>query len=338
MKLFLEDGASGYGEALPREYVTDETAESVFGKLCGVLPRRAMKVRFSSFRKGIDFLDSFKELEGSARSAFELALLDGLGKYFGKSFSDIVGPPAKNFLFASGAISAGSVPAVAKDALALKAFGFKSVKVKVGSGNDLNILNVVRKILGPKADIRVDANCAWGAEEAVKRIEEMRRFGVRVIEQPVRPYDLRGLKKVTESVSETIVADESLSSVNDAQKLARMKACGMFNIRISKCGGVLNALKIVSIARRNSIRYQLGCQVGESGLLSAAGRHFAFGVEGIEYFEGSYGKFLLKEDITKEDMTIGFGGKVRPVSGPGLGVTVIDRILEKYTGKKTVVS
>ena len=337
VKLYLATGVIGCGEALPREYVTGETTRSVFRKLCNVLPYKVIGAKFSGLKEGVEFINRFEGLEGAARCCVEIALLDALGRYFNKSVSSVIGRPIKNLLFSSGVISAGSIPSITKSALEMKAFGFKSVKVKVGVGEDVNRLRVIRSILGNKVDIRVDANCAWDVDEAIEKIGQMRKFNIRAVEQPVKAGDIRGFKKVTDGVPETIIADESLATLEDARRLAGAKACNMFNIRLSKCGGILNALKIADIARRNSIRYQLGCQVGESGVLSAAGRHFACGVENVEYYEGSYGKFLLKEDVTKENMTIGFGGKVRIIDGPGLGVNVVDKVLDKYTSNRFVI-
>ncbi|MFQ5953029.1 MAG: enolase C-terminal domain-like protein, partial [Candidatus Omnitrophota bacterium] len=276
-------------------------------------------------------------LEGASRCAAELALLDAVGKDSGESVSTVLGKRITDEVFYSGVIPLGSVPSAVIDALKQKLFGFGQVKVKVGAGDDLKRLEVIRRILGEKADIRVDANCAWSAEEALDSIGKMRKFGVSAVEQPVKADDIAGLKKVTDSVPEVIIADESLCTAEDAKKLSAERACNMFNIRISKCGGMLKALEIADIARDNSIRYQLGCQVGESGVLSAAGRHFACSVDGIEYFEGSYGRFLLKEDVTNKDTTFKRKGRAVALNGPGLGVNVSDKVLNKYTVRRSTL-
>ena len=130
------------------------------------------------------------------------------------------------------------------------------------------------------------------------------------------------------------MADESLCDIEDAKKLVDRKACDMFNIRISKCGGLLDSLKIAKFATQAGISYQLGCQVGETGILSAAGRHFASCVNGVKYLEGSYAKFLLVEDIVLEKLCFGYGGFARPLKGVGLGVTVDEGILDKYVTDK----
>ena len=111
----------------------------------------------------------------------------------------------------------------------------------------------------------------------------------------------------------------------------------MFNIRLSKCGGLLASLEIAELARQSGISYQLGCQVGETGILSAAGRHFASCVDDVKYLEGSYAKFLLAEDIVAEDISLGYGGFVRPLTGTGLGVTVNEKVLDKYVADRITI-
>ena len=337
VKIYLDDGTVGYGESLPREYVTGETTGSVCAKLKEELSSKLLGVYFSNLKEAAYFLEKLEGIDGAARCATELALLDAVGKHSGESVSSIIGEKVADEIFYSGVIPAESVTEAAVSALKMKLFGFKQVKVKVGIRDDLKRLEIIRKILGNKIDIRVDANCAWSAEKAIENIGEMRKFKISAIEQPVRADDTTGLKKVTESVSEAIIADESLRTIEDAEKLSGERACNMFNIRLSKCGGILNALKIASIARQNSVGYQLGCQVGESGILSAAGRHLACGLKNIEYFEGSYGKFLLKEDVTKEDTTFKWKGKANALGGPGLGIDVSDEILVKYTVNKYIL-
>ena len=334
VKIYLENGIIGYGEALPREYVTGESTGSVREKLDHEL-KSLLGTEFSSLKEAAEFSRKYDGLKGAAKCAAELAVLDVLGRYFGESISSVLGERLTDEVFYSGVVSAGSVPSAVKDAVRFKLFGFGQVKVKVGAEDDLKRLEVIRSILGGKVDIRVDANCAWEAEEAIENINKMRKFSISAVEQPVKKDDIAGLKKVTESVPEKIIADESLCTVEDAKKLSSERACNMFNVRLSKCGGIFSALKIADIARNSSIGYQLGCQAGESGVLSAAGRHFACSVKGIEYFEGSYGRFLLKDDITVENMTFGWKGKAAALDGYGLGVNVSDEVLEKYIVSRT---
>lgn len=337
LKLYLVDKTVGYGESLPREYVTGETPQSVIEELKEIIRRNFLGFTINSYKEVPSFIDSLNIKGSAARCALELALLDAYGRYFKNPLSSIIGRKRQNPVIYSGVIQAGSIPNVIMTSLAFKILDLRFIKVKVGVGDDIKRLKIIRNILGKGADIRVDANCAWEPAEAIEKIISMRPYNISAIEQPVRADDYQGLKRVTDSVAEDIIADESICTIDDAQKLAGIKACNMFNIRISKCGGIFNSLKIADIAQNSGIAVQLGCQVGESGLLSAAGWHFANAKEKLSFCEGSYGRFLLKEDITKEDMTIRRGGMIGPIDGPGLGVNILDEILDRYVVSKDII-
>jgi muconate cycloisomerase len=118
------------------------------------------------------------------------------------------------------------------------------------------------------------------------------------------------------------MADESLVTVDDAMALVEQQAASWFNIRISKNGGLIPSLQLAMAARHHGITCQLGCMVGETSVLSAAGRWFLQLVPDIRFAEGSYGRFLLKDDVVAKPLRFGLGGRWRPMTGPGLGVQV----------------
>ena len=128
--------------------------------------------------------------------------------------------------------------------------------------------------------------------------------------------------------------DESLCSEQDGQEAIASGLCDLFNIRISKCGGFVRSLKLAILAHRYNLGYQLGCQVGETGILSAAGRHFACSVSGIRYLEGSYDRHLVREQLTHEDLTFGYGGRAPLLTGPGLGITVDQEKVKRLCTKQ----
>jgi muconate cycloisomerase len=125
------------------------------------------------------------------------------------------------------------------------------------------------------------------------------------------------------------MADESLCTVSDARHLAEKKIVSAFNIRLSKVGGILAAREIAAVAKAAQIKCQMGAQVGESGILSAAGRTFASLYPDFENYEGSNNFFLLKEDITAENLNVCWGGKGQVLKKAGLGITVIPERLER---------
>jgi muconate cycloisomerase len=128
-----------------------------------------------------------------------------------------------------------------------------------------------------------------------------------------------------------VMLDESLCGLPDARSAVTRKTADLLNVRLSKCGGILASLRIIALAQRAGLGLQLGCHPGETSLLSAAGRHVASRVAGLRYVEGSYDRHILAENLTEGDLTFGYGGRARPIAGPGLGVEVSPDRLETMT-------
>jgi muconate cycloisomerase len=131
--------------------------------------------------------------------------------------------------------------------------------------------------------------------------------------------------------------DESLCGAVDAERAVAGGWCDLFNLRLSKCGGFIPSLRLAQLAKKAGLGYQLGCQVGETGILSAAGRHFATSVGGIRYTEGSYDRHLVWEDLTEEDLTFARDGTAPMLVGSGLGVTVEEGHVDWVTVRKETI-
>ncbi len=335
VRLTLDEGTVGYGEGVPREYVTGETAEGAAEALAEHLGPALVGRTVECPDDVPSVLDEAAAVAPSdlaACCALELAFLDACGKRFGRPASAWLGPARTSVVVYDAIVPFSSPRKLAALAVLVRALRLRNVKIKVGLDleADLQRLSLLRRILGSRTDLRVDANCAWrNADEALEAIGRLRRFGISAVEQPLPASDLEGLRRVTAEAPETIIVDESLRTVEEAAELARTRACDAFNIRVSKCGGLLNSMRIADIAAQAGLACVVGAQVGESGLLSAAGRHLAAAIA-PRYVEGSGGRLLLKEDLTIENVLPGWAGRARPFGGPGLGVTVKEATLEKY--------
>jgi muconate cycloisomerase len=118
--------------------------------------------------------------------------------------------------------------------------------------------------------------------------------------------------------------------MDDAMQLIEQKTCKGFNIKLSKCGGIIKCLKLSDIARANGIFFQISCHIGETAILASAGRHFFALSHQCRYLEGSFSKYLLKEDIVKKDISFGLKGHAPLLTGPGLGIEVDESILNRW--------
>lgn len=355
----LTDGSVGWGEGLPRPYVTGETIDSAMSQLktsdfeqiadCDFKDQIDLVTAVSEWRPGVieaAGCDSRKSGFGnSVRCALELAVLDASARSVGMGVSDVIQALAEplglkqvsSSVQYSGVVtsSSGRV-AQFRSALKMRLFGFDSVKVKVGHPEicDRRLLARVRRIVGRKMNVRVDANEAWKPEEAVKKIGELLPFGISSVEQPLADSDRSHLAALRREVDVPIMLDESLCSVADAHEAVAAGSCDAFNVRLSKCGGILNSLQIMQIAQANGLMVQLGCLVGETGILSAAGRHLACSVGPVRFYEGSYDRFVVRDRLTTEDCTFGYRGTAPSIGGDGLGIKVEESEVNRLAVRK----
>ena len=339
-----DSGGIGWGECCPRPYVTGETIESVQQDLTKTILPQLLGCNLDTFEQSstllVPLLDSMARNQQAAFCAAELAVLDLAGRQFGTSAGSVLGPVQTPQVRYSGVIATDDMESVKQNAGFMSKFGVGDVKVKVGASLEANleILKTARAILGDEVTLRIDANCAWTAEETLRQLSAMQAFSLTGVEQPVPGEDIEGMRAVTAAKLIPVVADESLCSLDDAHMLIRERACDIFNVRISKCGGLINAGRIDQLARAAGLQCQLGAQVGEAGILSAAGRHYATRSAGVRWCEGSYGQLLLEEDITEPDVTVGPGGMAPALDTDGMGVTPVPEKLQRYEHARTSIS
>jgi muconate cycloisomerase len=280
-----------------------------------------------------------------ARCAIELALLDAYGKHFGQPVSSataLLAPEInerKPKVRYSGAITSSQGWKARFNAWKMRLYGFVQLKVKVGIAgqDDVRRLRSIRKRVGAKMDLRIDANEAWTPANVSERILELKPFGISAVEQPLPHEQVKALAEVRLKVGVPIMHDESLCGMIDAERAVADATCDLFNVRLSKCGGFLASLRLVQFAKRHGLGYQLGCQVGETAILSAAGRHFAASVGGLRYVEGSYDSHLVREALATRDITFGWGGWAPALTGPGLGITIDEAALNRVAVRREVL-
>jgi muconate cycloisomerase len=351
IRCVLDDGIEGFGEGVPREYVTGETIDSALE----LLRRSELPAQLepcAEFSRAVTLVERLQTAAipgdgrgcqgNAARCAVELAILDAAGKRFGQPLArvtELLSPELyapRDRVRYSGAITSARGTKIFLTATVQRLYGFRQMKVKVGIAgyDDVARLRRIRRCMGRKVDLRVDANEAWSAAEAAVRIRELEPFGITSVEQPVPHADVGSLAQVRKQVQVPIMLDESLCSMPDAQQAAAQGTCDLFNLRLSKCGGFIRTLRLAQFARASGLTCQLGCQVGETALLSAAGRHFAASVADLRYLEGSYDRHLVHEALATRDITFGLGGWAPALCGPGLGVTLDPEALKRVTIRK----
>jgi L-alanine-DL-glutamate epimerase-like enolase superfamily enzyme len=339
VKLVTDSGVAGYGEGVPRVYVTGETWEGSVEHIRAALIPRILGVDLACIDPpqaltGIDGLLPAAQGEGgviwnAARTAVELAALDCLFRSHGLSVNEAL-PPSRAEVTYSAVISAGPRAKVEQIVQRCKDVGFAHIKMKVVSADDIESVACVRDLLGPDVSIRLDANAAFTHDAALRFIEAVQSYDIAAIEQPLPRGSVVELAALRAASPIPLMADESLVTIDDARELIAAEAVDLFNLRLSKCGGIYNTLRLYTMAKDAGIGVQMGCHVGETAILSAAGRHLAAHLPDLLFAEGSYGPHLLTRDIARETVVFGHGGKAPLLRGEGFGITVDDERLKQY--------
>ena len=303
------DGAWGWGEAAPSKFY-GETADTVVQ----VLPLLAAAI------EGMDgwSLEAMEHalarairFNGAARAGVSAALHDLAGKRLGVPIYRLWGldpaaSPASSFTIG-----------IAPDEETLRArvadaAQYPVLKLKLGSSWDERIVRVVRE-LAPAKVLRVDANAGWTPKSALRIIPLLQELGVEFVEQPLPPGDLEGLRFVRERSALPIIADESCIVSGDIPKLAGV--VDGINIKLAKCGGLREALRMVATARAHDMLVMAGCMI-ESSLGITAAAHFAPLLDCADY-DGAA--------LVANDPYVGAtieGGRIEMPSGAGLGVAL----------------
>jgi L-alanine-DL-glutamate epimerase-like enolase superfamily enzyme len=319
----------GYGEGAPRRYVTGESQESAAKTVVNLIQEDSFLWEFNDVSQIWDFIDSVpKGKENNAAiCAIEIALLDGLGKSQNKSVLEYF---QKDFYISP--IYYGATVPLANNQRAMevcrlvKKMRIKKIRLKMGKGLEQNkeAIKTVRLVFGDDCDLRIDSNGAWDYELALKHVPLLKEHKVKVVEQPMMPTDpdIADFASAMQANGIILMADESACSLRDVEAIIGKGCYKMINVRLSKCGGFRRSIRIIDELRDRGFFFQIGCQLGESGILSAAGRALSLLCHDAVYHDGSYDRFILKENITTEDVSFGRGGEAGPLDGPGLGVII----------------
>ena len=336
---------SGYGEGSPRIYVTGESQKSSADCVAYLVKKDTFPWQLDDVHQIWDFIDSLPhdKFNNAAICSIELALLDALAREQNRSLIEYF---SKDF-FTNNVFYGAAIPIAGKNQIVEICeliLSLKIDKIRIKMGKDLKqnraTVETVKDMFRDGLDIRIDANGAWDRELALSHVPLIKDYNIKVVEQPLNQDD-PGIAQFAGSLqtcNAILMADESACSMNDIRKILEERYYGMVNIRLSKCGGFRKSIRIIDCLRSQAVPFQIGCQLGESGILSAAGRALSLLCGDAMYYDGSYDKLLLKENITRENVSFGYGGKAGPLDGPGLGIEINHESLKRLCNSSSVIS
>jgi o-succinylbenzoate synthase len=293
IRLEDEDGTVGFGEAAPLEPYDGVSLDDVWDALRDGPPPRGAPPQ--------------------ARTAWELAELDLQGRRRERP----LGEPGADAIPVNWTLPAGPPAETSEAAVAAIRRGFACMKVKVGLPDDVERVAAVREAIGSWPAVRVDANGAWQAAEAVERIREFERFDLQLVEQPCRT--LAEMAEVRSQVGVPIAADESVCSADDVRRAAELGACDAVNVKLAQAGGFLPARDALRAARDAGLQAWLSSTLdGPWGIAAALrlaaseGVSLACGLATLELFDARIARALPAPR----------DGLMAVPQGPGLGVSV----------------
>ncbi|SHK11805.1 dipeptide epimerase [Paramaledivibacter caminithermalis] len=319
-----DDGSVGYGEAPPTAVITGDTSGAIIGAIKENIENALIGEEIGNLERIMYKLDKAIVRNTSARAAVDMAIYDLFGKLYKAPVYKLLGG-YRDQIETDITISVNDPNEMMDDALGFIKQGFTALKMKVGidSKKDIERVKAVRQAVGYDVKLRLDANQGWQPKEAVRIVRKMEDMGldIELIEQPVKAWNIDGLKFVTDNTQTPIMADESMFSSYDAFKILGMRAADLINIKLMKCGGIYNALKIIAIAETCGVECMVGSMI-ESKLSATAAAHLACAKKNIIRFDLDTALLLAEDPIV--------GGIVNeaPIlkisNKPGLGIERID--------------
>jgi o-succinylbenzoate synthase len=322
IKILTDTGEVGYGSAAPTPLITGETENSIMAAINYIKPELV----------GLD-IDNLEEImkvihnsifgNNSAKAAVDIAIYDLFCKKYKLPLYKFLGG-YKTSLTTDITIANDTVEHMVRKSLEAVMDGYTYLKVKVGNDIDLDIERVkaVRKAVRKGIKIRVDANQGWRPKEAVRTIRKFEDMDLDIefVEQPVIAWDIDGLKYVTDNVETKILADEAVFGPADAFQIIEKRAADLINIKLMKCGGINNAIKIYNMAENMGIRCMMGCMLeSRIGITAAA----SFAASKSNMIKADLDTMLFFE----QDSIIGgaaiLGNKITINDSPGLGIADI---------------
>ncbi len=273
VEVHTDTGAVGYGEAPPTGAITGDTTGAILGALQDHIIKTVVGREVDDFEDLMLALNKCIVGNTSAKAAMDMALWDLYGQLYRIPVYKLLGGSRKEII-TDITISVNDPDEMARDAVDAVRRGYDTLKIKVGAHPELDVarLTAVRQAIGSDTRIRIDANQGWEPKQAVRLLNQMQEKGLDIefVEQPVKAHDIDGLKYVTERSYVPVLADESVFSPEDAVRIMQTRAADLVNIKLMKCGGLYNALKIVSAAEVYGVECMIGCMLEAKISVNAA--------------------------------------------------------------------
>ena len=326
IRIYTSNGAFGVGECSAFPMIVGETQATCFemAKEFAALWKQKDPL---VIEQRMEELHAFTALNSTIKSAFDMALYDIAAKNAGVPLFQWLGGHKKE-IETDLTIGIDSPESMAATAVDFIRQGVRIIKVKLGkhAREDVQRIKSIRKAIGDAARIRIDANQGWNYEDACFALAALAPYGIEFCEQPMRKWHDSLLPALRKQSTIKIMADESVFDHHDALRLIRNDACDYVNIKFSKSGGILEALKVNEACSSHQIPCMMGGML-ESRVALTAFAHFAMACDNIIFYDMDTSMLGHKADPVMGGVRFnGFFVEVPEV--PGIGADVEDGFLK----------
>lgn len=329
VKVHTDAGIVGYGESVPDEHVTGESVKSVHAALKYNLIPAILGEDPRNIKRIHTLMNEALVLNGAAKAAIDIACYDVLGKASGLPIYTLLGGRKEEQPMIPKVLSILEPEILATQAKEAIQSGYKEIKMKLGTDpkKDVERVRMVREAVGPYIPIKVDANQGWRTISTARKVmSALEPYQLSWVEQPLPRGDHSFFKRLQESTSIPLMADESLVHEQDLRTFLLDGSVDYINIKLMKSGGIYPAHKLATQAELFGISCQIGSMV-ESSIGSAAGFHVAVSKQNIIATEIS-GPTRFSTDTGNLSYNLPY---VQLPHAPGLGIEVNDRSIERMS-------
>lgn len=328
IRLHTDEGFYGVGECSAFPMIVGETQSTCF----------EMAKDFAAIWKGKDplaiearmnELHAATAFNSTAKSAFDMALYDIAAKKANQPLYQFLGGSKSKKLETDITVGIAEPGEMAAQALAFKEQGFRIIKIKLGKDpmEDVQRVRDIRTAVGQELVLRVDANQGWDYDGAIYALQNLHQYNIQFCEQPMRHWNDHKLPELRKLSGIKIMADESVFDHHDAQRLIAADACDYVNIKFSKSGGILEAIKINSCCEKNNIPCMMGGML-ESRVALSAFAHFALAHDNVVFNDMDTCMLgHIKDPVTGGVQYNGYYVEVPDT--PGIGADADENFLEE---------
>ena len=359
-----DKGSYGLGEAVPRTYVTGESAESAFFVMQAI-GEDLLGKEFTSYNDVQIYMADLayrwrSPFPSCAFCAIDLALHDCMARSQDLDMAAYLGAESKPIQY-TGSLGISDKTRLLALLSVYRLSGINTFKLKVGDDDDLERLKTVKNFMGADTLVFADANGAWSFKEAPEKINRLAEKGIWAIEEPLhipKPPNETGetdekiqidrdalmdethyeqYARLRKKISIPVILDESLISPNSFNKIVDFSAADILNIRLSKLGGY-SLVPGMLAGKPDDMKFSLCAMVGESPILAAAGYFFGCAHTDHLYMQGYSHRILHGTKFTRGGPIMRRGKVFARKAQTGFGISIKQDILKRLTLNEVVLT